>query len=131
MKIELDTTPEHNYRIDAYETGLIIVNGTSYSSSLILTPDKLITNWAPKRFADLALQHIEQIAALDPEIIILGTGQKSHFLDQKLITPIHELKIGFEIMDTGAACRCYNVLNSEGRKVAAALLPIEIEYSQD
>ncbi len=126
MKIELDINAEHNYQIDSYKAGLIIVNGTSYSSSIILTPDRLITEWMPERFQDLALQHIEQLTTLEPEIIILGTGHKLHFPAQQLIAPIFELNIGFEVMDTGAACRCYNLLISEGRKVVAALLPIEI-----
>lgn len=125
MKIELDSSPASKYRIDSYKKGLISVNGEHYTSSLIITTTQLIPDWPPQRAADLALQHIEQITALAPEIIIIGTGNQICFLSPELISPMEKLKIGFEVMDTGAACRCYNLLISEGREVAAGLIVIK------
>ncbi len=125
MKIELDLTEQSNNRIDSYEKGLIIINSKSHSSSLIVTPTQLITNWGPKSCSDFAPQHFAQITSLKPEIILIGTGQHSIFPPQELLLPILEMNIGLEIMDTGAACRCYNLLMNEGRKIAAGLIQIE------
>jgi len=125
MKIDLDTSTDDHYRIDAYQSGLITINGVAHSSSLIISPAKVITNWAPSMFTDLASQHIDQIIQLNPEIIILGTGQQLYFPAPELIARIFEHEIGFEVMDTGAACRCYNLLVSEKRNVAAGLIMIQ------
>lgn len=125
MKIELDLTEQSNNRIDSYHKGHIIINGESYSSSLIVTPTQLITHWEPKSCSDFASQHFAQITSLKPEIILIGTGQHSIFPPQELLLPILEMNIGLEIMDTGAACRCYNLLMNEGRKIAAGLILIE------
>jgi uncharacterized protein len=125
MKIDLDTTPDDHYRIDAYQGGLISINGKHYTSSLIISPGKVVPDWPPSVFTDLASQHIEQIIQLKPEIIILGTGQQLYFPAPDLIARIFELEIGFEVMDTGAACRCYNLLVSEKRNVAAGLIMIQ------
>jgi len=68
---------------------------------------------------------MEQIMSLDPEIVILGTGRELHFPAESITRPLAENNIGLEIMDTGAACRSYNFLVGEGRRVVAALLMIE------
>jgi len=122
MKLELDQPGKDLYRIDSYNTGVICINGEHLTASLIITPRLLIDDWPPRTFADIATQHIEQLLQLHPEIIILGTGQQLHFLTPQLAVLIHRHGIGFETMDTGAACRSYNLLMSEGRNVAAGLL---------
>ena len=122
MKLELDNNDKDLNRIDSYDTGVICINGTRLTSSLIVSPYLLINDWPPQRFADIASQHIEQILQLHPEIIILGTGHQLQFLAPQLTSYIQQHGIGFEAMDTGAACRCYNLLMSEGRKIAAGLL---------
>lgn len=122
MKIDLDTNPADHYRIDAYQPGCIIVNGERCTASLIISPGTLIKDWPVTAFSDIALQHIGQITALQPELIILGTGNHLQFPAPELIAPVFELNIGFEVMDTGAACRCYNLLLSEKRNVAAGLI---------
>jgi uncharacterized protein len=125
VKIDLDTIPVDRYRIDAYQGGFISIKGEHYTSSLIISPDKLVPDWPPSAFTDLASQHIEQIIQLNPEIIILGTGEHLYFPAPELIARIFECEIGFEVMDTGAACRCYNLLVSEKRNVAAGLIMIQ------
>lgn len=124
MKIELDKIHSSYNRIDSYTADSIIINGKPYTSSLIISPKQLILDWEPESFSSLATQHFDRITALEPEIIILGTGHQIHFPDEQIIAQILELNIGLETMDTGAACRCYNLLISEGRNVVAALLPI-------
>lgn len=124
MKLELDNSGQDLYRINSYSSGVICINGERLTSSLIVSPRVLIPHWPPQCFTDIAPQHIDQLIQLRPEIIILGTGQHLHFLPPQLSAQIHQPGIGFETMDTGAACRCYNLLMSEGRNVVAGLLKL-------
>jgi uncharacterized protein len=125
MKIELDSSLSHPYRINSYEQGLVVIGDEHFVSSLIITPSIVIDNWPPQIFTDIATHHLDQIIDMKPELILLGTGSKQHFLDAALLISASKLNIGFEVMDTGAACRSYNILLQEGRNVAAALLMIE------
>ncbi|MFT5425602.1 MAG: hypothetical protein ACI9ZT_000534 [Gammaproteobacteria bacterium] len=125
MKIELDNTLKHPYRINSYEQGLIQIGNDRFVSSVIITPSNIIDNWQPQTFVDIALHHLDQILEMKPDLILLGTGRRQHFPDNDLFLKIAQLNIGFEVMDTGAACRSYNVLLQEERNVAAALLMIE------
>lgn len=124
MKFDLEPAPIDQYYIESYRKGVITVNNEQYKNSFIISPKKLVQDWPPVHFSDLATHHIQQIISLQPEIIILGTGTSIHFPAPELIADIFEMDIGFEVMDTGAACRCYNLLVSEGRNVAAGLLMI-------
>ncbi len=125
MKIEIDNSLTHPFRINSYERGLIVIGDERFVSSLIITPSIVINNWPPQTFTDIATHHIEQIIEMKPELILLGTGSKQHFPDADLLLSTAKLNIGIEVMDTGAACRSYNILLQEGRNVAAALLMIE------
>ena len=125
MKIELDSTTTHPNRISSYEQGSIQISNERFVNSFIITPYIVIRNWPPQTFADIASHHLEQILEMKPELILLGTGRQQHFLESDLFLNVAKLNIGFEVMDTGAACRSYNILLEEGRNVAAALLIIE------
>lgn len=125
MKIELDSTLTHPYRINSYEQGLIQIGNDRFVSSIIITPSNIIDNWQPQTFMDIASHHFDQILEMKPELILLGTGRHQHFPNNELFLKIAQLNIGFEVMDTGAACRSYNILLQEGRNVAVALLMIE------
>ncbi len=92
--------------------------------SLIITPETLISDWAPQHFDELQRAHFETLAALRVEVVILGAGSRLQWPDVEMIEPLYQRSIGFEVMDTGAACRTYNILMYEGRRVAAALLMI-------
>jgi len=102
-----------------------VIGDERFDSSLIITPSIVINNWPPQTFTDIASHHLEQILEMKPELILLGTGRIQHFPDTELFLSIAKMNIGFEVMDTGAACRSYNILLQEGRNVAAALLMIE------
>ena len=78
--------------------------------------------WAEGGFEALATEHFDQLAALRPELVILGTGARQHFVHPNLTRVLLERGIGVECMDNPAACRTYNVLVGEGRKVIVALL---------
>ena len=122
MKIELDTGMLQ-FAVRAYSDHSVTVNSQELRRSFLLMPDQLISDWPPQRLAEISSSHIEQIAALRPEIVILGTGRQLGFPAAVILQPLVERGIGHEIMDTRAACRCYTILASEGRCVLAAMLP--------
>jgi uncharacterized protein len=124
MKFELDSGVGRN-SIRTYGPGRVIVGEAVYTASLIVTPDRLIPDWPPQRFDDLAAADIEALVALRPEVALLGTGRRLRFPPAAVLAALIEAGIGYEVMDTGAACRTFNVLAGEGRRVAAALLMIE------
>ena len=128
MKIHLESGIGHNL-IRAYAPGCITINETTHRTSLILAPQESVMAWPPVTFADLLASHFEIIAALHPELVILGTGTRQRFPAPALTRPLVEAGIGLEVMDTGAACRTYNFLMSDGRRVAAALLMMENEQA--
>jgi uncharacterized protein len=124
MKIELDENPLGNYRIEAYSRDGLLINQTRYTGSIVVSPDSIIEDWPPQTFADLAAQHMRLLAELEPEIVLLGTGARLWFPEEDILEPLRTGSIGLEVMDTGAACRAFNFLTVEGRKVIAALLQI-------
>ena len=124
MKIELDTgSPDINI-ISAYSAGAITIRGARYAQSLVVTANRIIEDWPPGTHAEVRADHIEIIVRLEPEIVLLGTGDRLVFPPVEVLAPLHTAGIGVEVMDTGAACRSYNFLVNEGRRVAAALLPL-------
>jgi uncharacterized protein len=95
------------------------------SQSFIISAETLIRDWPPQDISALTRDHIAQLAAFDPEVVLIGTGTRLIWPDRSLFTPLIEQQIGFEVMDTAAACRTYNVLSLEGRKVMAGLMMIQ------
>ncbi|MFL6621583.1 MAG: Mth938-like domain-containing protein [Sulfurifustis sp.] len=124
MKIQLESGAGRNI-IRSYTAGRITVNQEVFTGSLIVTPDRIIGDWRPQAFADLTAADFDTISRLNPEVVLLGTGARLQFPAPALTRVMVVANIGFEVMDTGAACRTYNVLMAEGRTVVAALLPIE------
>jgi uncharacterized protein len=108
--------------VDAYDQTRIRINGRDYASGLAVTAEAVITDWGPDRIADLDAGHVEALLALQPQVVIIGTGTRQQFPDPALYFGLLERGIGVEIMDTGAACRTYNILVGEGRRVVAGLL---------
>ena len=108
--------------VRAYSPGEIRVNETVVRSSCLLRADKLITDWRPQTLAELTIEDLDAVIALDPEIVVLGSGVQQRFPPTSLLTHLLSCGIGCEVMDTGAACRTYNVLVTEDRRVVAALL---------
>lgn len=111
-----------SYRIRAYSPGSVTVNDRTFTDSIALAPTQLIEDWPPERFEDLAQEHIEQLKALEPEVVILGTGETQRFPGREIMLAMLGEGIGVEVMATEAACRTYNILMAEDRKVVAALL---------
>lgn len=121
MKLQ-PTQSEGLNTFTAYGDGYVSVNAIRHTDNLIVLPDRLIPAWTPATFATLAIADFESLATLDAEIILLGTGQQLRFPRPELLRPLMAARKGLEAMDLAAACRTYNVLVNEGRKVAAALL---------
>jgi uncharacterized protein len=111
--------------IRSYAPGRVTVNEQTYATSILVTPEHIVSDWRPRDFSQLQRADFEAIAALNPEVVLLGTGARLQFPSPVLTRALMVARIGLEVMDTGAACRTYNVLMAEGRRVVAALLPIE------
>jgi uncharacterized protein len=123
VKIDLDAGAHDARRISAYRSGEITIGGVAYRTSILVGSDGGIEPWPPRAFGDLAETHFETIAIREPEIVLLGTGARVLFPAAALLAPCFRRGIGVEVMDTGAACRSFNFLLGEGRRVIAALLP--------
>jgi uncharacterized protein len=117
-----EADPSGGYLIRAYGPDLVQVGELRLERSLVLTPHRLLADWRPQTIAELQAADFDPVLALEPEIILLGTGSSLVFPDPALYAQVLSRRVGLEIMDTGAACRTYNILMSEGRRVAAALL---------
>ncbi len=89
--------------------------------SCLVTADRLITDWPPATFADLTAAHLETIFALGPELVLLGTGPAQQFATAEVRREFSRRRVGLEVMQLGAACRTFNVLVQEERRVLAAL----------
>ena len=121
MQISLDPGTSTN-RIVEYGINFVVVNEQRFEASLIVLPETLISDWSPRSIVELSAAHLETVVALEPELIVLGTGTQQVFPTPEVLRPLIDNGIGFEVMDTRAACRTYNILMAEGRVVAAALL---------
>jgi uncharacterized protein len=121
LKLHLDRAGGHN-RFTGYGAGYVVVNGTRYERSLIVLPDRIVTDWAATNFDALEPGHVTLLAGLDAEVVLLGTGDRLRFPRPELTHPLVAARVGLEVMDVAAACRTYNILIAEERKVAAALL---------
>jgi uncharacterized protein len=123
MKLNLESSTG-GYTIRAYAAGQVTVNDETLTRSFIISPAQLIRDWPPQTLDELAEQHLEMVATMDPDVVLIGSGSRLRFPPTVLLIPLYTRNIGVEVMDTGAACRTYNVLLAEGRQVAAALLMI-------
>lgn len=90
--------------------------------SFVLVPDRLVEDWPVTTAAQFDLAAADAIAALDPELVLLGTGPRQVFPPREAQVALLRRQIGVEVMDNAAACRTYNLLAGEGRRVAAAIM---------
>ena len=121
MQFHRDTTADENL-ITGYGAEGIRIGTDILERPCIVAPDTVIEAWAVDDIATLTSERLQPAVKLQPELILLGTGQRLCFPDASVTRDIVALGIGFEVMDTAAACRTYNVLVHEGRRVVAALL---------
>lgn len=120
MKLHLADT-RNRQTLTGYGAGYLAVNGTRYEHALIVTPDAAPQPWPVTSATDITAESAGLLLAGAPEIIIIGTGPTQIFPDPARLRPLIEARVGLEIMNTPAACRTYNVLLGEGRRVLAAM----------
>ena len=121
MKLHL-TQAAGNQLITGYTSEWIAVNYQRFEHSLIVLPEEVRNDWRVKDFDALTAEDFSLLLSLKPEVVLLGTGSKHRFIRPRLIAALTEQNIAVECMTTDAACRTYNILMSEGRKVAAAII---------
>jgi uncharacterized protein len=108
--------------ITGYGPGWLAVDQQRHSTSLVVGSNGSLQVWECTRFEDLGPAHFAQLAEAEVETIIFGSGNRLRFPSPAWLAPLIAKRIGFETMDTPAACRTYNVLAGEGRKVLLAAL---------
>ena len=121
MKFEREQ-PEGRNTFTGYGEGYVEVNRQRHRASLLVSGDRIVTDWPARSVESLTPDHFAALVALDPEIVLLGTGAAFRFPEPALLAPLQKAGIGVEVMDTPAACRTYNILLGEGRRVVAALV---------
>lgn len=121
MKFQPDAPASGNL-ITRHESGCLWVGATAYRHSVLVPWQGEVLHWDAAGVADLTPAHFERMAALQPEVVIFGSGPQLRFVSPALMQALMARRIGVETMDTAAACRTYNVLASEHRRVLAALL---------
>jgi uncharacterized protein len=110
--------------VTAYGPGWIEINAQRYAHAILVQPQGEVLPWVRVGIEALEADHFDALAAAQPEVVLLGTGALQRFPSPRITAGLLRQRIGVEAMDTGAACRTYNILMTEGRKVLAALLPI-------
>jgi uncharacterized protein len=111
--------------VTAYGEGWLAIDGQRHQHSLMLSSSGRLAPWNCERFDELTADHFDSLLVLSPEppeVVVFGSGVRLRFLRPSLIRGLIERRIGIETMDTAAACRTYNILAGEGRRVVAALL---------
>ena len=121
MALHLDTNS--NYKLfTGHGAGYVEINGQKYQRPMIVMANELRTDWKATDFSSLSETHFDYFLELKPEVLLLGTGTKQHFAHPNLYRELIRARISIEFMDTPAACRTYNILVAEDRKVVAAVL---------
>jgi len=114
--------PDYAYTLRGADGRSARINDRELGSSFIVTPQALVEDWPVASVAALTVAHLEQILALEPVLVILGTGAAQVFPSQQLMAACLSRGIGLEVMNNPAAARTFNILAGEGRKVAAAFI---------
>ena len=121
MKLHATTTQQYQ-TITGYEEDWVEINAVRWGQSLIVLPESAPVVWPVASFESLCAADFAALEATEPDLVILGTGLKQRFIAPGLIGSLLSRRIGVECMDNQAACRTYNILMAEGRKVALALI---------
>ena len=121
MKLTLDANPAVTL-VRSYSNGELRVGEQVFHRSCILTPDGVVPDWRPTKVEDLEERDLEALFVAKPELVLLGTGDRQRFPAVQIRGAFVRASVGLETMDLGAACRTFNVLVQEGRRVCAALL---------
>jgi uncharacterized protein len=121
MKLHASDTQKYQTVTGYDETG-VEINAVRYNYSLIVLPETAPRAWNALTFDAITAEHFDLIGADSPDVVILGTGARQRFIHPRLTAALTMRRIGVECMDNQAACRTYNILMGEGRKVTLALI---------
>lgn len=121
VKLHATVVPSSN-TFNAYGDGYVEVNAVRYQRNIVVLADRPVIEWPAGRFDALTVDDFRFVLDQDPELVVFGSGAKLRFPHPRLLAPLLDGGIGVETMDVFAACRTYNILMAEGRRVAAALL---------
>jgi uncharacterized protein len=108
--------------ITSYGADYVAINLQRHEGSIIVMPETPVIAWPVSSFEALTPEDFDALIAIAPEVVVFGSGTRLRFPHPRLVAKLSQQRIGVETMDFGAACRTYNILMSEGRRVAAALL---------
>jgi uncharacterized protein len=120
MKFHVATTAGN--LVTGHGPGWVRIGATEYRANLVLTADLVLAGWAPGGFDALAAADFERLLEGRPDVVLVGTGRTIRFPHPRLTQALAAAQVGLEVMDTAAACRTFNILAAEGRRVTAALL---------
>jgi uncharacterized protein len=123
MDLTLERPGEHLFIRSVNAEGIKVVDEI-YTAPIILSAQRVIPDWPVTRVEDMEEPHLEHILKLQPEVVLIGGGEKQFFLSPRQMMFFYSRNLGVEVMTTTAACRTFNVLVSESRNVVAALIPL-------
>ena len=121
MKLHSSSTQQYQ-TVTGYDASGVEINAQRFSHSLTVMPEVPPRAWDVASFDDLTAEHFDKIAGDTPDVVILGTGERQRFVHPRLLASLSAMRVGVECMDSHAACRTYNILMGEGRKVTLALI---------
>ena len=121
MELQLENDPS-GYRVGSFVNNTVAIGEVRYTTSFIVTPEKVVRDWPPQHPGRLTIDDLGAILALEPELILVGTGNALRFPDSVILKGVIRVGIGIDFMDSRAACRTYNILAAEGRHVAAGII---------
>lgn len=119
------TDPAQVQIIRTYGPGRFLIGDREWRSPVLVTPS-LTTDWPVERADEVSLENLASLRSVEmpPELVVLGCGARTVFIRPEIRAALRAAGMGLEAVDTGSACRMYNVLLAEGRRVAAALIPL-------
>ncbi len=121
VKLHATVVPQSN-TFNAYGDDYVEVNAIRHERAIVVFPERPVIDWPVADFEALTADSFRFVADLAPELVVFGSGRRLRFPHPRLLAPLIDRGIGVETMDMQAACRTYNILMAEGRRVAAALL---------
>ena len=123
MEFNLEVPHDHFFIRSISERG-IRINDDYFTAPFIISGQRIVPQWEVSSVSDIDETSLQAVFDLQPEVILVGTGESQVFLPPTTQVHFYRRQVGFEVMATDAACRTFNVLAAEGRQVVAALLPI-------
>jgi uncharacterized protein len=120
--LNLTRDPVSAVTIRHVESGRICIGDEQFEQSIVLSADENIRSWTATDIGELMIEDFEELLTTEPDVVILGTGWQASFVPRELTFAMARRGIGFEVMDTPAACRTFNILLAEGRRPAAILI---------